>query len=60
MDLLNTLPGNSSVNTVQHTTVEEVVFSVDLTNTPIDWLDSDHVICVYCRSTSVPWLYNEP
>jgi hypothetical protein len=27
-DLINALPGNSSVNTVQHTTVEEAVFSV--------------------------------
>jgi hypothetical protein len=26
------------------------VFSVDPTDSPIDWLDSDHVICVYCRS----------
>jgi hypothetical protein len=30
------------------------VFSVDPTDSAIDWLDSDHVICVYCRSTSVP------
>jgi hypothetical protein len=28
MDLINTLPGNSSVNTVQHATIEEAVFSV--------------------------------
>jgi hypothetical protein len=35
------------------------VFSVDPTDAPIDWLDSDHVICVYCRSMSVPRLYNE-
>jgi hypothetical protein len=42
--LINTLQGNSSVNTVQHATIEEAVFSVDLTNVPIDWLDSDHVI----------------
>jgi hypothetical protein len=33
------------------------VFSVDPTDAPIDWLDSDHVICVYCRSMSVPQLY---
>jgi hypothetical protein len=26
MDLINALPGNSSVNTVQHATVEEAVF----------------------------------
>jgi hypothetical protein len=43
--------GNSSLNTVQHATIEEAVFSVDLTDTPIDWLDSDQVLCVYCRST---------
>jgi hypothetical protein len=29
-DPINTLPGNSSVNTVQHATIEETVFSVDL------------------------------
>jgi hypothetical protein len=28
------------------------VFSVDPTDAPIDWLDSDHVICVYYRSVS--------
>jgi hypothetical protein len=27
-DFINALPGNSSVNTVQHVTVEEAVFSV--------------------------------
>jgi hypothetical protein len=32
------------------------VFSVHLTDASIDWLDSDHVICVYCRSMSVPRL----
>jgi hypothetical protein len=53
------LPGNSSVNTVQHATLEEAVFSVHPTDAAIDWLDSDQVICVYCRSMSVPWLYNE-
>jgi hypothetical protein len=42
------LPGKSSVNRVQHTTTEEAVFSVDPTDAPIDWLDSDHVICVSC------------
>jgi hypothetical protein len=56
MDLISALPGNSSVNTVQHAMIEEAVFSVDPTNAPIGWLDSDHVICVYCRSMSVPQL----
>jgi hypothetical protein len=46
MDLINALPGNSSVNTVQHATIEEAVFSVDPTDAPIDWLDSDHVMCL--------------
>jgi hypothetical protein len=46
MDLINALPGNISVNTVQHATIEEDVFSADPTNGPIDWLDSDHVICL--------------
>jgi hypothetical protein len=27
-DLINALPGNSSVNTVQHATIEEAVFTV--------------------------------
>jgi hypothetical protein len=57
MDLINALSGNSSVNTVQHATIEEVVFSVDPTDAPIDWLDSDHVICVYGRFMSVLELY---
>jgi hypothetical protein len=55
-DLINALPVKSSVNTVQHATIEEAVFSVDPTEAPIDWLGSDHVICVYCRSMSVPRL----
>jgi hypothetical protein len=55
-DLINALPGKSA-NTVQHATIEEAVFSVDPTDAPIDWLDSDHVIYVYCRSVSLQWLY---
>jgi hypothetical protein len=43
-DLINALPGNSSVNTAQHETIEEAVFSVHPTDAPVDWLDSDHVI----------------
>jgi hypothetical protein len=45
-DLINALPGNSSVNTVQHATIEKAVFSVDPTDATIDWLDSDHVMCL--------------
>jgi hypothetical protein len=56
-DLINALPSNISVNTVQHATIDEAVFSVDPTDPPIDWLDSGHVICVYCRPVSVPRLY---
>jgi hypothetical protein len=41
------------------TTTEEAVFSIDPTEAPIDWLDSDHVICVYCRFMSVPQLYKQ-
>jgi hypothetical protein len=55
-DLINALPGSSSVNTVQHATVGEAVFSVDLTNAPIDWLDGDHMISP-CRPISISWLY---
>jgi hypothetical protein len=54
--MINALPGNSSVNTVQHATIEEAVLSVDPTDAPIEWLDSHHVICAYCRSMSVPGL----
>jgi hypothetical protein len=32
------------------------VLSVDPTDAPIKWLDSDQVISVYCRSMSVPRL----
>jgi hypothetical protein len=56
-DLINALPGNSSINTVQHTTMKEAVFSVDPTDAPIDWLDSNHVVYVYSRSMAIPWLY---
>jgi hypothetical protein len=45
-DVINALPGNSSVNMVQDATIKEAVFSVDPTDEPIDWLDSDHVICL--------------
>jgi hypothetical protein len=58
-DLINPLPGNSSVNTVQHASIEEAMFSIDPTDASIDWLDSDHVMSVYCRSMSVSRLYNE-
>jgi hypothetical protein len=56
-DLNNALPGNSSLNTVQRATIEKALISVDPTDAPIDWLDSDHVICVYCRFMSVPRPY---
>jgi hypothetical protein len=36
-DLIKAFPGNSCVNTVQHATIEEAVFSVDPTDAPIDW-----------------------
>jgi hypothetical protein len=38
MELLNALSGNSSVNTVQHSTIEEAVFSVDPADAPIGWI----------------------
>jgi hypothetical protein len=44
--LIHVLPGNSSVNMVQHATVEEAVFSVELTDVPVDWQDSNHVMCL--------------
>jgi hypothetical protein len=33
------------------------MFSVDPPDAPIDWLDSDRVLCVYCRSISVQRQY---
>jgi hypothetical protein len=33
------------------------VFSVDPKDAPIDWLDTDHVIYVYCRPMTIPRLY---
>jgi hypothetical protein len=36
MDLIKALPDNGSVNMVQDATIEEAVFSVDLTDAPID------------------------
>jgi hypothetical protein len=56
-DLINALLGNSSINTAERATIEEDVFSVEPTDTSIDWLDSDHVICVYSRFMTVPCLY---
>jgi hypothetical protein len=56
-DLINALPGNSSANTAQDVTIEEAVFSVDPTDAPTDWLDTDHVVSVYCRSMSALRLY---
>jgi hypothetical protein len=57
--MINALPGNRSANTVLHATIEEAMFSVDPTNAPIDWLDNDHVIFVYCRSMYIPRLYKQ-
>jgi hypothetical protein len=56
-DLIDALPGNSSLNTVQHATIEEAMFSRDPIDATINWLDSDHMICVCCRSMFSPWLY---
>jgi hypothetical protein len=61
-DLINALPGNSSVNTVQHATIEEALFSVHPTDASIDWLDSGHVTCVCCMSVQrapVDWLVSD-
>jgi hypothetical protein len=53
MDLSNAMPGKSSVNTLQHATIEEAVFSLDPTDAPIDCLDSDHMMYFYCRSCQI-------
>jgi hypothetical protein len=44
---MNALPRNNSVNVAQHAAIKEAVFSVDLIDAPIGWLDSDHVICMF-------------
>jgi hypothetical protein len=44
--LINALPGDGSVNTVQHAATEEAMFSVDPIDAPIDWLDTDRVMCL--------------
>jgi hypothetical protein len=55
-DLMNAMPGNSSVKMVQYATIKEAELSVDMTDAPIEWLVNDHVICICCRSMSVPRL----
>jgi hypothetical protein len=52
-DLVNALPSNSSVNTVQQATINEALFSVDTTDATIDSLDIDHVIYVHARSVAM-------
>jgi hypothetical protein len=54
-DLINALSSNSSVNTVEHATIEEAVFSVSaVTSRSGGWWSRD--ICfLWC--VSVPWLY---
>jgi hypothetical protein len=46
IDLINAMTGNISVNTVQHATIEEAVFSVDPAAVPVDWLDCDYMMCL--------------
>jgi hypothetical protein len=41
MDLINALPGNSSVNTVQHATIEADVFSVSAVMSHSGWWSRD-------------------
>jgi hypothetical protein len=40
-DLINALPGNSSVNSAQHATIEKNMFSLSA-------VTSRHVTCVFC------------
>jgi hypothetical protein len=46
LEVINALLGNSSVNTVQHATIEEVAFPVVPIDEPIACLESDHVSCL--------------
>jgi hypothetical protein len=48
-DLINALPGNRSLNTVQHATIEEAVFSVSSVTSRSGGYG--HVICV--RSSAI-------
>jgi hypothetical protein len=52
MDSINALPRNGSLNTVQHATIEIAVSSLDPTDVPVDWMDSNYVICVYIHIRS--------
>jgi hypothetical protein len=45
-NIVTDLPGKSSIDTVQYATIDKAIFSVDPTDAPIGWLDSDHVIYV--------------
>jgi hypothetical protein len=56
-DIINKLPGNSSVNTAQYATIQKAMSSVEPTDAPTGFPDSGHVIYVYCNSMSVPLLY---
>jgi hypothetical protein len=47
----------SAVTSQQWIVIMWHAFSEDPTDRPIGWLDSDHVIFVYCRSMSAPRLY---
>jgi hypothetical protein len=54
-DLINALPGNSSVNTVQNATIEEAVFSVsEVTSRSGGWWSRDYVFSVlHVRSSAI-------
>jgi hypothetical protein len=45
-DLMNALPGNSSVNTAQHATIEEAMFYVSAVTSQCGGYG--HVTCVSC------------
>jgi hypothetical protein len=50
--LVDGFPRGRILGKVGYATIDEAVFYVDPTDDRIDWLDSDHVICVYSRSMS--------
>jgi hypothetical protein len=53
-DLINALPGNSSVNTVQHATIEEAVFSMSSTpNNGVVQPVSKQRLCKHTSAKSV-------
>jgi hypothetical protein len=55
-DLINALPGSSSVNMVQHATVEEAVFSMSMVTSHNSRLQSRNVFSTVPTNVPIDWL----